>query len=136
MNRAEVLKAIRQRHANRQPLNLTAVKRDAPELVEAVYAVEPYWGWKQALSDAGLSYEKIRIEVLEAVVCELCGNRYAHTVHASSPRMRGNFDRDEPRPPLGPSIDPSATATYRPPFQLAGKDCRYYPGSTPEQENK
>ena len=76
MNRAQVIKEIQRRHLKRQPLNLSAVRRDAPELVAAVYAVRPYWGWKQALADAGLDYNQIRIAVRETVVCELCGGRY------------------------------------------------------------
>ncbi|MFG0263392.1 MAG: hypothetical protein ACF788_13455, partial [Novipirellula sp. JB048] len=76
MRKKKVLTAIRRRYADRQPLNISAVKRDHPELMAAVYAVTPYWGWKQALADAGLSYEMIRIEVRDTIRCELCGKSF------------------------------------------------------------
>ena len=88
----QILQAIRQRYVARQPLNLTAVKRDDPDLVRQVYSQRPYWGWKAALADAGLSYENIRIEILQYVICQLCGKRYCvlarhlRTMHEIEPR--------------------------------------------------
>ncbi|GAA5507885.1 hypothetical protein Rcae01_03343 [Novipirellula caenicola] len=76
MRKKEVLAAIRRRYRDRQPLNVSTVKREDPELVAAVYDVTPYWGWKQALADAGLSYQSIRIEVRETVQCQLCGKSF------------------------------------------------------------
>jgi len=76
MQRKTVLASIRRLHNNRHALNIAAAKREQPELVEAVYAATPYWGWKQALSDAGLSYETIRIEVRETIKCHLCGKAF------------------------------------------------------------
>src|SRR5690606_666833 len=76
MRKKTVLTALRRRYADRQPLNLSAVKRDQPDLVAAVYAATPYWGWKQALADAGLSYQSIQIEVRETIRCELCGKSF------------------------------------------------------------
>lgn len=81
------MRAIRQRHADRQPLNITAVKRDDPKLVQSVYEQSPYWGWKAALAEAGLTYSTIRIEIEQSVVCRLCGRRFSalgghlNTVH-------------------------------------------------------
>ena len=75
-SRRRILLAIRQRYLDRKPLNLTAVKRDDPELVRQVYDQRPYWGWKKALADAGLNYEDIHIEVLSWVACRVCGKRY------------------------------------------------------------
>ena len=74
MNRKQIIKAIRQRFAQRMALNLSAVNRDDPKLVRAVYRITPYWGWKSALTDAGITYDKIGVEVLESVECRLCGN--------------------------------------------------------------
>lgn len=79
-NRQTILRAIQQRFANRQPLNITAVKRDDPKLVQQVYEQSPYWGWKAALADAGLTYDKIRIEIEQSVVCKLCGKRLASLI--------------------------------------------------------
>ncbi|WP_040769347.1 hypothetical protein [Novipirellula maiorica] len=76
MRKNEVLAAIRRRYRDREPLNVSAVKREDPELVAAVYAVTPYWGWKQALADAGLSYKSIRIEIRDTVQCLLCGKSF------------------------------------------------------------
>lgn len=88
----KILQAIQQRYVARQPLNLTAVKRDDPDLVRQVYSQRPYWGWKAALADAGLSYDQIRIEIRQYVICQLCGKRYialpTHllTMHEIEPR--------------------------------------------------
>ena len=76
MNRKQIITAIRQRFARRMALNLSAVKRDDPKLVRSVYRITPYWGWKSALADAGITYDKIRVEVQESVECRLCGHRY------------------------------------------------------------
>jgi hypothetical protein len=72
---ASILDQIRQLHATRKPLNLTAAKRDSPQLVEAVYRI-PGMGWKKALSLAGIDYEDIRIEPIPSCVCQLCGQRF------------------------------------------------------------
>jgi hypothetical protein len=79
-DRKSILQAIRQRFADRQPLNITAVKRDDPKLVRQVYEQRPYWGWKAALADAGLTYGKIRIEIEQSVVCKLCGKRLSSLI--------------------------------------------------------
>jgi len=66
---------IRQLHAADQPLNITAVKRNQPDLIEAVYDVDPFWGWKQALEAADLDYDTIRTELCDYCVCRICGFR-------------------------------------------------------------
>lgn len=68
----EIVKAIRQLHRQGEPLNIPAVKRRHPELMAAVYALKPYWGWKQALADAGLGYADIKAELQDFCVCEIC----------------------------------------------------------------
>ncbi|WP_153558022.1 hypothetical protein [Roseimaritima sediminicola] len=96
MQKQAVLSAIRKRHINRQPLNLAPVKREQPELVRAVYAVEPYWGWKQALEDAGLSYKTIRIHVRETVRCRLCGKAYRMlNTHLLAHQLSGEDYREQ-----------------------------------------
>ncbi len=50
--------------------------------MEAVYAVRPFWGWKRALHDAGLSYDDIPVELQDYVVCRICGAEKASlTLH-------------------------------------------------------
>src|SRR5438105_14626626 len=68
-----ILREIRALHRRRMPLNISAVKRSHPKLMERVYAVRPYWGWKRALEDAGLSYAKINTELRDYVDCQICG---------------------------------------------------------------
>lgn len=68
-----IIREIARLHAKREPLNLSAVKKCHPELMEAVYAVRPFWGWKQALEDAGISYDKIHVELQDACTCLVCG---------------------------------------------------------------
>jgi hypothetical protein len=64
---------IRCLHARREPLNIAAVKRNRSKLIRAVYAIKPFWGWKQALEAAGLSYGKINVELRDYVTCRICG---------------------------------------------------------------
>lgn len=76
MNRQYIIRKLRERYLHRMPLNISAVKRDDPKLVEAVYQVTPFWGWKTALEEAGIDYDKIRVEVLQTVECKICGEHF------------------------------------------------------------
>ncbi len=71
--RQHVISELRRLHHENKPLNLTAAKRRWPELVKEVYAIKPFWGWKSALEDAGISYQHINTELLDYCTCELCG---------------------------------------------------------------
>ncbi|MFN2507429.1 MAG: hypothetical protein ABR589_01500 [Chthoniobacterales bacterium] len=68
-----VIRELQRLHRAREPLNITAVKRNHPELIERVYQVRPFWGWKRALEDAGLSYADINTELRDYVDCQICG---------------------------------------------------------------
>lgn len=63
------------------PLNITAVKRSHPKLIEVVFDVRPFWGWKQAIEDAGLDYGSIKVELSETVECRVCGRRQLRLQH-------------------------------------------------------
>jgi hypothetical protein len=71
-----IIREIQRLHARRAPLNIPAVKRSHPELIERVYAVRPFWGWKRALEDAGLDYAKINVELRDYVDCKVCGRDF------------------------------------------------------------
>ncbi len=75
MNRTEVIRKIQSRYQRREALNLSAVKREDPNLVDAVYKIQPYLGWKGALEEAGITYKDIRVEIRETVECRICGKR-------------------------------------------------------------
>jgi len=63
-------------------LNICAVKRRHPKLIQATYDMKPFWGWYRAVTDAGIDYRKIRTELLDYVICEICGGEYRHlTAH-------------------------------------------------------
>lgn len=68
----KIVKIIQRLHRLGEPLNITAVKRRHPELIEAVYAVKPFWGWKKALEAAGISYADIKVELQDYCFCEIC----------------------------------------------------------------
>lgn len=53
-------------------MNIAAVKHRHPELMEAVYAIKPFWGWKQALEAAGIEYSDIKVELQDYCECEIC----------------------------------------------------------------
>lgn len=71
--RRAVVEWIREAHAAGLPLNITAVRRSAPEILTAAFAIRPFWGWRRAIEAAGLSYDRIAIELLDFVRCEACG---------------------------------------------------------------
>ncbi|MBI3987590.1 MAG: hypothetical protein HY343_11750 [Lentisphaerae bacterium] len=68
-----LIEQLQRLHAAGEPLNITAVKRRHPDLLKAVMAVTPYWGWKRALEDAGIAYTRIKVELLDGIECALCG---------------------------------------------------------------
>ncbi len=45
-------------------------------MIERVYAVRPFWGWKRALEDAGLDYSEINVELRDYVDCQVCGRDF------------------------------------------------------------
>lgn len=73
---SKIIREIQRLYTRRAPLNIPAVKRSHPKLIEQVYAVRPFWGWKRALEDAGLAYDKIDIELLDYVDCKICGRDF------------------------------------------------------------
>src|SRR5436305_14388959 len=75
--RKALIREIQRLHARREPLNISAVKRNHPKLIEQVYGVRPYSGWKRALEEADLDYSKINIEYRDYVICEICGRDFA-----------------------------------------------------------
>src|SRR5256885_5069998 len=74
--RKALIREIQRLHARREPLNISAVKRNHPKLIEQVYGVRPCWGWKRALEEADLDYSKINIEYRDYVTCEICGRDF------------------------------------------------------------
>jgi hypothetical protein len=71
-----IIREIKQLHARRAPLNISVVKRSHPKLIERVYAVRPFRGWKRALEDADLDYKKINVELRDYVDCKICGRDF------------------------------------------------------------
>lgn len=54
-------------YSRRKPLNIAAVKKYHPELIRQVFEIKPFWGWIQALRDAGIDYSQINTELDEFV---------------------------------------------------------------------
>ncbi len=54
MTKSALAKKILALHKQREPLNISAVRRNHPELLKAAYSFKPYLGWKQALELVGL----------------------------------------------------------------------------------
>ena len=69
----EIVGTIRRLFAEGKPLNLTAMTRENPDLIRQVFDLRPFWGWRRAIEDSGLSYERIPIELEETVECLACG---------------------------------------------------------------
>jgi hypothetical protein len=87
----KVVSAIRRLDAEREPLNITAVKRRHPELIRNAFSVRPFWGWKRALEAAGANYRTIRIAIDDAAECRICHRRcsiltsHLRGIHGISP---------------------------------------------------
>ncbi len=73
MTKSAIAKKILQLHRKGEALNISAVRKNHPELLDAAYCFKPFLGWKQAIELAGVSYESIKIELEEAVECQVCG---------------------------------------------------------------
>jgi len=73
---SRILRRIRERFAKGQPLNITAVKRECPGLIEPLYQPHGFVGWRKALELAGVDYSEIEIELADTVKCRLCGKAF------------------------------------------------------------
>lgn len=73
MTRSALAKAILRLHRKGEPLNISAVRRNHPHLLDAAFSYTPFLGWKQAIELAGLDYQSIRIELESHVECRICG---------------------------------------------------------------
>ena len=76
MTKSAIAKKILQLHRDGEALNISAVRRNHPELLDAAYSLKPFLGWKQAIELAGLKYEWIKIELEESVECQVCGEYF------------------------------------------------------------
>ena len=63
---------VQRLHAAGEALNLPALQRHRPELLDRVFALFPCPGWRGLLEAAGLSYDVIQKEVRTEVACPLC----------------------------------------------------------------
>ena len=76
----DIVVKIKNLHQRHQPLNITAVKREHPELIESVYQMRPFWGWKQALEAAGVDYAEIKVHLSKHITCHICGRQLGHLI--------------------------------------------------------
>lgn len=72
---AQIRAKIRRLHARGQPLNISAVRRSHPELLEAAFVQRPFLGWRGALRAAGIEYSQIHVSLSRVVECQLCGQQ-------------------------------------------------------------
>lgn len=81
------LAIIKDRHKNKQPLNLSAVAQEAPQILEGLFDPDHFIGWHATLEKAGLSYDDIYIHPSIVVTCQICGFKsesivsHIHTDH-------------------------------------------------------
>ena len=76
LGKNHIVTRIEELYRNREPLNISAVKRKHPELLQDAFDIQPFLGWKGALEIAGLSYDKINVEFQESVTCKICGHEF------------------------------------------------------------
>ena len=70
-------KWIRSRAATQQPLNLHAVARERPDLLELAFAGPTPRGWRRSLVDAGVDPYKIVQAFNAKVECAICGQSFS-----------------------------------------------------------
>lgn len=75
-----IVRWIREEHSRGMPLNVTAVRRRVPEVVEKVFLIRPFWGWRRAIEAAGLTYDDLAFELEAKVECRICGHRRASLI--------------------------------------------------------
>lgn len=76
MNREPVIEQILRKYEANEPLNIAAIKRESPKLMKYAFSVEPFWGWYGAVTDAGVDYRTIKVELLDCLLCEICGKTF------------------------------------------------------------
>jgi len=95
MDERRRIKEIKARHAQGDPLNLSAVKVECPDLLEGLFDPADFRGWRETLEAAGVTYADIRISLLAETTCLLCGVsdyhignhlKYAHGIHVAEYR--------------------------------------------------
>ncbi len=69
----QIIHRIRTLHRAKTPLNISAVRRYEPQLLRQVMTLKHFRGWRKAIEAAGLTYNKLRVELLDHCVCALCG---------------------------------------------------------------
>lgn len=75
LSKKQITSQIKRLFLKRQPLNISAVKRSHPQLIESAYARIPFWGWRAALEDSDVEYSSINTELLDFVTCKICDQR-------------------------------------------------------------
>lgn len=74
-----LLEGIRKRYREGEPLNITATKREAPQLIKKAFDPNnrEFLGWRGALEKAGVDYSKIKIHLAAEIECPICSNTYS-----------------------------------------------------------
>lgn len=80
VTQSALAKEILRLHRKREPLNISAVRRNHPHLLDAAFSFTPFLGWKQALELASLDYQSIRIELEPHIECKVCGEYFSYLV--------------------------------------------------------
>lgn len=99
MNRTE---EIRRRHAERKPLNISAVLAEAPHLLEGLWDPAEFKGWRQTVEAAGIPIESIHVRMATETQCPICGwagdrlQKHLSQVHSTTiGELRAEFPEAE-----------------------------------------
>jgi hypothetical protein len=105
-----ITKWIRSRAASGQALNLHAVARERPDLLELAFAGPTPRGWRRSLMDAGVDPYKIVHEHEQDVECAVCG--MSHAVLGAHLKACHDLTGEEYRQEFGPDLEISSES-YR-----------------------
>lgn len=97
---------IRSRATTEQPLNLHAVGRERPDLLEQAFALPTPRGWRKCLIDAGVDPYKIVHAYQENVSCAICG--FSFSVLGTHLKVRHGVTGEEYLQEFGPNCELSS----------------------------
>lgn len=73
-----IVEAVKMRVSRERPLNVSCVKNEQPELLEAAMSARPFIGWSSYVAAAGLEYDCIEHEFVECLECPVCQKPFKH----------------------------------------------------------
>ena len=95
LTKKQIVHRVKQLYKKGEPLNISAVKRNHPQLIASAFSGVPVLGWRRCIEVAGINYGHINVEILDSLICEICGKSFKNL--ANHLRMKHQVSADEYR---------------------------------------